>query len=192
MSIMILCSRCHRKYTWEKEFVNERVSCACGLEFWAFAQGETVISTPWNDGISVRIYEAISKTEAPRKADGIHETLQKIGSLPLMGYSLKNYQMETYGIDKMKCGDLVRTLDIIHEDRDVYTKSKKESVSILELHPSHPKAIDIDYDIMIDEGLRLAEERTDFRHEEPPLREWQEKIMEENDARSGILFGDAG
>ena len=196
MSTVLYCPQCHRKKSWEKDTVNERVYCQCGKDYWAFSYAGINITSPWEHPVNALLLGTIVRTEHPEGTKSIPTILREVDSSLLMEIGMRKYQQESFGKVLMHHVHNERVMDMIFEGDDVCIRGKKDYVSIMRIDTSHSgkiTPIEVDYSRLGEpELLRLAEEQTDFRHEEPPLREWQIQKTEENNARTGILFGDAG
>lgn len=121
--------------------------------------------------------------------------LMGLDPLYLLEVALERYQAEVFGNQLMNAADVVSILEILNEsgNKDALVRKKDGFVNIIEQTVKKHKQKVIDLTALREKALLPgSEEQEHSMGEEPPLREWQEEIMEENDARSGFLFGEIG
>ena len=195
MTQNFLCPRCHLEYTREEKIVDERIQCRCGIHFWVVARPGMCIAEQWDDPLSAELLAALQQMLRPKKQEQLGSVLREMSPRLALEISMRKIQQETYETELMHENHVVRVLDIVNEGKDAWVRRKKDTVQVYEAKLDNSdkiEAIGVDYSCLSDSQLiRMAEKQTKFGYEAPP-RDWQIKIMDENDERSGLASGNAG
>lgn len=183
-----ICMSCGRKHTREGSLVDEHIHCSCGFSFYAF----------YNQGLTVTIPSAdISHTSATMafrrfivstgrcqdaRLEPVDYTgfLKRADPLGLMEVGLQRYQAEMLGKELLNCGDVVSICESLKKHQDVLIKNKGQYTEIMEIRRRLKEK----------ESLPFHEEPIEYLNEEYQLKDWQKEIMERDQARTGLLFGE--
>ncbi len=98
--------------------------------------------------------------------------------LELIQMGLDLYQAETYGKRLLNCGDIISICEALGRNRDILLKNRGSYAEVVEMQKNRTG-----------EDLAFFGRPGVYRRPEEPLRDWQREIMEEDQARSGYLYG---
>ena len=106
--------------------------------------------------------------------------LKRVDPVVLMEIGLQRYQTEILGKNLLNCGDVVSICESLKKHQDVLVKNKGQYIEIVEIRRRLKEK----------ESLPFQEESIEYLHEACQLKDWQKEIMEQDQARVGLLFGD--
>ncbi len=192
MTLKFLCPMCSRKYEREGKVVQDHVICSCGFDFWVYVRQGMCITAPWGDRRTLMLVDTLERMERgqqPKKQNSICALLRSMNLGLLLEIVMRMVQQDGYGGELMHGCDVEEVLGYIYKGKDAWVKKKENGVDVVELNPKKHKKIKpipIDYSCLSEpELIHLAET-------EMAPREWQTKIMDQNDERSGLASGEAG
>lgn len=185
------CVYCGKTHIRTGELVDEHIRCSCGHRFYAFYHEGMKMTIPSKDVESLEAVltfrQFLARTGRCRDAAGAKGgpvdytmILRRADPLGLMEIGLERYQDETFGKRIVNCGDIASLCESLNSDGhvDILIRNKGNYIDLIEMR-----------------GKKKA-------RGDPPafpgwegsgqLKDWQTEIMEQDAARNGLLFGDAG
>ncbi len=185
-----ICSACGRKHIRTGQWVDEHIHCECGYDFYAFYHQGVVVTLPFNlirkEAVAKAFRHLVASVNrsgnARTEADICTDFLRKADPLGLIAVGMERYQAEVLGKSLLTCGDFTAICESLLNNKDLMLKNKGNYVDIIEFNRKMKKK----------EEPRFLEGPIQYLQDEYMLKDWQKEIMEENDARSGYLFGDTG
>ena len=193
-----MCAACGKRHIRPAIKVDEFVRCECGLTFYAFYREGMSFTIPVNElrDEVIQLFQNLVLSTGrcagakASKISTLRELLKNVDSLALIELGLERYQMETFDNRQMNAGDVACILEIINEKMDALVKGQDGYVSIMEQKPRRHKGEPVDYLHLLDDEYAVMPNNPMMFLQEPPLRPWQEDIMEQDAERTGYLFGD--
>lgn len=134
---MFPCPRCGKKHYTDGAIFDDRVSCSCGFDFYAFAAGELRIMMPWTEANSEPIARAMRKlVVATGRCQDIPPELYIDDCLSqdiLLDNELAAYQIDRFGICVITQEQLELICKSLLNGDDVELKWNRNHLKIYEL-----------------------------------------------------------
>ncbi len=136
---MLLCPRCGKRHYSDGAIFDDRVSCSCGFDFYAFAADDLRIIMPWAEAKYEPILRAMRKlvVTTGRCTDIPPELYEDYGSnYPdlevTLDRALKEHQTDAFGTCYISAEQLDLICEILEKNYDVELKCKKGHLEIRE------------------------------------------------------------
>ena len=133
------CPRCGKKHYIDGAIYDDRVSCSCGYDFYAFADGELRIMMPWSEAICEPVARAMRKLVVTTgRCQDLSPELYNDDYAPLdrlLDNVLTANQIDKYGICVITQEQLELICSSLLKGGDVELKWKGDRLKIYELKP---------------------------------------------------------
>ncbi len=199
MKQVFVCPCCHRRYDYEQRVVDEVINCGCGFVFYVFGHQGLTIQLPEeeaNEAVCEALRRLVRTTgrfpdaPSPGRRKGFAAEIGMIPPLALIEMGLQRMQTASFGGQILHSGDVESILEILNEKKDALVKRQNGYVTVMEQKVRNRKKGEVDYLRLMEEGFGYDPEGPGEAPPEESLRPWQMEIMEEDQARTGYLFGD--
>ena len=134
------CPRCRKQHCYDSAIFDDRVSCSCGFDFYAFACGDLRIVMPWDEASYEPIARALRKfVVATGRCQDIPPELydDPFDCIPVLEEDIERafmiLQKGPYGKCYITPEMFTSICDSIHNGYDVEIKRKKNGIEIIEL-----------------------------------------------------------